>query len=428
MIYLMVVHCEGILMEVIYANIKPYVEVERNKSNFGIFPEVFEFADLFCYDSTTNYYKYNRTLSFKKEVSSITHLKELLDSNSNYTESATPLENITSEKALWFPILEVIDVHSYKHIKRRNLTMFSLQYFEKVAVIASEKRIHLLEKVYIGLSHCTSAALLAVAGCIIFALLIWARERFHSDYFKGKRFVKGFGTAVWLSVVTIGTVGYGDITPKTLIGRLVALVFMAFGIVFSSVMTATISENVFSNSFELHGQSVTAIYKSPEHNLALNDYRANYVKACTVEEIIENLRHGKATFALLNADIASYYQEKFQSSDASDDQYVFISSLDVKMPVQFLVNTNNPAVKMYMDCLQKHWDKILPIILSKYKKHLQYQTLYHIPTRMLFVKYPILFYVTCGLAFFIFVGITYDVYGVISLERKKTVRGKYPFE
>ena len=229
-------------------------------------------------------------------------------------------------------------------------------------------------------------------------------------------------------MVTIGTVGYGDITPKTLIGRLVALVFMAFGIVFSSVMTATISENVFSNSFELHGQSVTAIYKSPEHNLALNDYRANYVKACTVEEIIENLRHGKATFALLNADIASYYQEKFQSSDASDDQYVFISSLDVKMPVQFLVNTNNPAVKMYMDCLQKHWDKILPIILSKYKKHLQYQTLYHIPTRMLFVKYPILFYVTCGLAFFIFVGITYDVYGVISLERKKTVRGKYPFE
>ena len=174
---------------------------------------------------------------------------------------------------------------------------------------------------------------MAVAGCIIFALLIWARERFHSDYFKGKRFVKGFGTAVWLSVVTIGTVGYGDITPKTLIGRLVALVFMAFGIVFSSVMTATISENVFSNSFELHGQSITAIYKSPEHNLALNDYRANYVKACTVEEIIENLRHGKATFALLNADIASYYQEKFQSSDASDDQYVFISSLDVKMPV-----------------------------------------------------------------------------------------------
>ncbi|MBD3183624.1 hypothetical protein GF312_15140 [Candidatus Poribacteria bacterium] len=47
--------------------------------------------------------------------------------------------------------------------------------------------------------------------------------------------------AVWWSFVTVTTVGYGDISPVTIGGRIVAVVVMIFGIGFLGMFTATIA-------------------------------------------------------------------------------------------------------------------------------------------------------------------------------------------
>jgi voltage-gated potassium channel len=46
---------------------------------------------------------------------------------------------------------------------------------------------------------------------------------------------------VWWSVVTVTTVGYGDLYPKTVQGRLIGIVVMLVGIGFLSVLTATVA-------------------------------------------------------------------------------------------------------------------------------------------------------------------------------------------
>jgi voltage-gated potassium channel len=52
---------------------------------------------------------------------------------------------------------------------------------------------------------------------------------------------KSFWDGVWWAVVTVTTVGYGDIVPHTVSGRLVAMLLMVAGIGFISVLTATIA-------------------------------------------------------------------------------------------------------------------------------------------------------------------------------------------
>lgn len=53
--------------------------------------------------------------------------------------------------------------------------------------------------------------------------------------------VKNYGDSLWLAIVTLTTIGYGDVTPKTSAGRLVATILMLTGIGFLSMLTSTFS-------------------------------------------------------------------------------------------------------------------------------------------------------------------------------------------
>lgn len=57
-----------------------------------------------------------------------------------------------------------------------------------------------------------------------------------------------FGNALWWSFVTATTVGYGDVIPKTLGGRIIAVFLMFIGIGFVGLLTATIATFFLTNS------------------------------------------------------------------------------------------------------------------------------------------------------------------------------------
>jgi voltage-gated potassium channel Kch len=52
---------------------------------------------------------------------------------------------------------------------------------------------------------------------------------------------KTYGDALWWAVATVTTVGYGDIVPKTAVGRTVASLLMITGFAFLSLITGTIA-------------------------------------------------------------------------------------------------------------------------------------------------------------------------------------------
>ncbi|MDH5680519.1 MAG: ion channel [Spirochaetota bacterium] len=73
-------------------------------------------------------------------------------------------------------------------------------------------------------------------------------------YFEMGKSVKSFGDSLWWAIVTFTTVGYGDISPTTFGGRIVAIFAMLFGIGFIGTFMATMANIIIqSRGKELRG-------------------------------------------------------------------------------------------------------------------------------------------------------------------------------
>ena len=76
----------------------------------------------------------------------------------------------------------------------------------------------------------------AVLLIYVASLAILETERPHPD-----SKITTFGDAVWWSITTVTTVGYGDLAPVTGVGRVIAVLLMIGGISLVGVVTATLA-------------------------------------------------------------------------------------------------------------------------------------------------------------------------------------------
>jgi voltage-gated potassium channel len=68
----------------------------------------------------------------------------------------------------------------------------------------------------------------------------------------------GYGDGIWWAVVTASTVGYGDISPSTLWGRIVAVVLMLVGIGLMSTLAASITSYFVQQTANTEFRDLTA--------------------------------------------------------------------------------------------------------------------------------------------------------------------------
>ena len=92
-----------------------------------------------------------------------------------------------------------------------------------------------------------SRRLRTILGALIFFVCL-----FGYLFYIAEPDVTTFGDGVWWALVTITTVGYGDITPMTTVGRFVASALMFVGLALISSVTAIISVKFIQNFVDRH--------------------------------------------------------------------------------------------------------------------------------------------------------------------------------
>ncbi|AIY00972.1 hypothetical protein ART_1373 [Arthrobacter sp. PAMC 25486] len=78
----------------------------------------------------------------------------------------------------------------------------------------------------------------AASGLLVY---IGALAMYDAEKASPEASIKSFGDAAWWAIVTITTVGYGDLSPSTGTGRVIAVGLMIGGIALLGIVTATLA-------------------------------------------------------------------------------------------------------------------------------------------------------------------------------------------
>ena len=96
----------------------------------------------------------------------------------------------------------------------------------------------------------------SAAVIIIGTLLIYFIESPHEN-----SQINSYLDATWWTVATITTVGYGDIVPVTEAGKIVAIVYMFFGITILAVFLSVLGTSFYRRRFEKEEKEFTHAQK-----------------------------------------------------------------------------------------------------------------------------------------------------------------------
>jgi len=186
------------------------------------------------------------------------------------------------------------------------------------------------------------AALIAIL--FVFGFLMWLAERRRnkSQFSNG---IKGLGDGFWWSAVTMTTVGYGDKSPVTPIGRFIGLIWMFLAIILISSLTAGIASaltvqrlgNEVNSIRDLNKFKVVTVENSSSAEL-LDLYQVPHQKVDRVEEALDLLKNDEVEIVIYDRPILQYHlknNDKYEDISLSSkylktDYYSFIFPPDSK--------------------------------------------------------------------------------------------------
>lgn len=178
---------------------------------------------------------------------------------------------------------------------RAKTVAFTQPYFQSRLAIASRTKSPSLGDRLAPFATLTFAggvgSVLLVLGLV--GVLIWLAERKHNDQFP-KHPLPGIGNGLWLAIVTMTTVGYGDRAPVTAAGKVICGVWMVIAVLSATSLLAGIASTLTLSGLatstiavadDLKGARVATVAGSPAAQLT----RSHGGKVVAVESLEQAL-------------------------------------------------------------------------------------------------------------------------------------------
>ena len=114
---------------------------------------------------------------------------------------------------------------------------------------------------------------------MFFSLFNQNQKGMHEEFFTGT------AKSIWCTFVSMATVGYGDVSPVTFVGRLIMTSWIVMSLFLVGIMTSMISDTVMGDSsFSVGNEKIAVVQDSVAERLARN-YNAQVVKCKTYDEV-----------------------------------------------------------------------------------------------------------------------------------------------
>lgn len=151
------------------------------------------------------------------------------------------------------------------------------------------------------------------AALALVSMILWIIERHHGHgHFHGG--LRGFGSALWFSAVTMTTVGYGDKTPVTFPGRLLTFFWMLSGVLLVSIFTATATSRM----------AAARISTSISHIHDLNKFVCGALKGSESEQILHELGLRTLPFESLEEALAQMSNDRLKAVVADKNSLLYL--------------------------------------------------------------------------------------------------------
>lgn len=216
-----------------------------------------------------------------------------------------------------------------------------------------------------------SIAFLKTIGLLLFinftiGTLIWLAERKENPAFSDK--MNGIIDGFWWSWVTMTTVGYGDKSPQSKNGKILATIWMLVAILIISGFTATISSELTTKRLQNNINNVHDLYKMKvgcvqgRNTSIYLDYK--HIKSkeyVSFEKAFDALEKGEINALVDDGATLNYYFNKRERNlvkkitlielPNNKEYYCFMSSDPI------LVNRINPYLLSFLE--SEHWGRLL---------------------------------------------------------------------
>ncbi len=158
---------------------------------------------------------------------------------------------------------------------------------------------------------------------ILFSVLMWFVERKKNSSMYPSSPLKGIGDSIWNCLVTFAAVGYGDIVPKTVFGRIIMSMWILLSLFLVSVFVASITSELtyiktnmdkLANLSQLYDRKVAVIKGDEDALLVADRYHVRPVLVSNLNELIDYVAKQKVLAGFAHIYVLAMYVNQHPDS------------------------------------------------------------------------------------------------------------------